>query len=228
MASPPTTAAALSALARVTLKRATRGALVWIALVIALVPGLAAGGLHAAGSSNGDLAFNLVQAVLVILAPMFIASSIGEELEARTAAYLWSRPIDRWAIVAGKLLALAPMCAVFVVGGALAAGLAGDPTLHTARPIIAIAAAALASCAAVAGMATLLPRHAMIFSMLYLMLDQIPGGFSGGVHIMSIGYATRAIAGLEGDAVAKGAIALAAITAFWLAIAGVRIRRLET
>jgi hypothetical protein len=228
MASPPTTAAALSALARVTFKRATRGALVWIALVIACIPSLAAGGMHASGSHNSDAVFAVVQLVLVILPPMFVASSIGEEVEARTAAYLWSRPIDRWAIVAGKLLALAPMCAVFVAGGAIAAGLAGDPTLHTARPIIAIAAAALASCAAVAGIATLLPRHAMIFSMLYLLLDQVPGGFNGGVHIMSIGYATRAIAGLEGDVVVNGAIALVAITAFWLAIVGVRIRRLET
>ncbi|HEY3807095.1 MAG TPA: ABC transporter permease [Kofleriaceae bacterium] len=225
---PPSRAAALSALARVTLKRSTRGALVWIALAIAFVPALAAGGLRAAGTSNGNIAFDLIQAVLVILAPMFIASSIGEELEQRTAAYLWSRPVERWAIVAGKLLALAPMCAAFVVGGALLAGLVGDATLRTAQPIIALAAGSLVSCAAVAGIATLLPRHAMIFAMLYLLLDLVPGELDGSLHIVSIGYATRATAGLESSAVVTGAIALAAIAAFWLVIAGVRIRRLET
>ncbi|HEY1814556.1 MAG TPA: hypothetical protein VGG74_19525 [Kofleriaceae bacterium] len=220
---PPTRATALSALARVTFKRASRGALPGIAFVIACIPVLAAFVMH----GRGD-AFVFVQLVLVILAPMFIASSIGEELEERTAAYLWSRPVERWAIVVGKVLALAPMCAAFVVGGAIAAGFAGDATLRTAQPIIALAAGSLTSCAAVAGIATLLPRHAMIFAMLYLLLDLGLVELGGSVHIVSIGYATRAAAGLDSGAVASGAIALAAIATFWLVIAAVRIRRLET
>src|SRR5271154_3616759 len=152
--SPPSVAGALSAIARVTFKRSTRGMLPGIAFVISILPALAAQALQ----KNHSSAFGLVLLVLVILPPMFVASSIGEEIEERTAAYLWSRPVARWTIVAGKLLALAPMCAVFVAGSAIAAGFAGDPALRAAAPVVAAAGGALASCAAVAGIASLLPR----------------------------------------------------------------------
>jgi hypothetical protein len=219
MSSPPSTGAAISAIARVTFKRSTRGVLPGIALVISILPPLAARALDA---------FRLVQLLLVILPPMFVASSIGEELEERTAAYLWSRPVARWTIVVGKLLALAPMCAAFVTGSAVVAGFAGDATLRGAPPIVAVAASALATCAAVAGIAALLPRHAMIFSIVYLLVDMALGEFDASLHLVSLNYATRSVAGLTGSSAITGAIGLVAIASIWLAVAFRRIRRLET
>lgn len=224
MTSPPSLTGALSAIARVTFKRSTRGMLPGIAFVISILPALAAKALQKSHSS----AFGLVLLVLVILPPMFVASSIGEEIEERTAAYLWSRPVPRWTIVAGKLLALAPMCAVFVVGSAIAAGVAGDPALRAAPPIVAVAASALATCAAVAGIASLLPRHAMMFAIVYLLVDMTFGSLDASIHLVSLSYATRSVAGLTDTSAITGAVALGAIATFWLAVAFRRIRRLET
>ncbi len=224
MTSPPTTGAAVSAIARVTFKRSTRGMLPGVAFVISILPVLAAQPLH----KSGDSAFWLVQLLLVILPPMFVASSIGDELDERTAAYLWSRPVTRWSIVVGKLLALAPMCAVFVTGSAIAAGFVGDPALRAAAPIVAVAASALATCVVVAGIAAVLPRHAMIFAIVYLLVDRILGALDTSVHLACLSYATRSVAGLTDSSAVTGAIALAVIASIWLTVAFRRIRRLET
>jgi ABC-type Na+ efflux pump permease subunit len=222
MSSPPSAAGALSAIARVTLKRSTRGMLPTLGFVISSLPALATLALHS------GIAFRLVQLVLVILPPMFVAPSIGDEIDDRTGAYLWSRPVPRWTIVAGKLLALAPMCAAFVAGSAVVAGFAGDPALRAAAPVVAVAASALATCAVVAGIASVLPRHAMIFAIVYLLVDQLLGGFDTSIHLACLSYATQSVAGRTDSSAITGAIALVAIASVWLTIAFRRIRRLET
>src|SRR6185503_12480129 len=103
------------------------------------------------------LAFQLL--VLAVLPPMFIASSIGEEIEDRTITYLWSRPIPRWAVLIGKFLALAPIAVVLVVGSwhlACALGLESMPPL---RSHAALAAAAVVVSAISTGIAVLVPRQ---------------------------------------------------------------------
>jgi ABC-type transport system involved in multi-copper enzyme maturation permease subunit len=191
--------------------------------VISLLPVAAAAPIH----KNGGSAAELIMLVLVILPPMFVASSLGEEIEDKTAAYLWSRPLARWTIVAGKLLALAPMCAAFVAGSVIACGYAGDPSLLTAGVITALAAGAIATCCAVAGIAALLPRHAMIFSIIYLLLDLTIGSFDASMHYASIAYAIRSIAGQTSSGVVTGVVGMVAISGFWLTVAFRRIARLE-
>ncbi|MCI0432810.1 MAG: ABC transporter permease subunit, partial [Gemmatimonadetes bacterium] len=105
------------AIAGLTWKRLLRGRSLWIAGLIALLP-VAFGAVLRTQGPRGDvtddlLAFELL--VLSVLPPMFISSSIGEEIEDRTMTYLWSRPIPRWTVIIGKLLALAPIAMVLVV-----------------------------------------------------------------------------------------------------------------
>jgi ABC-type transport system involved in multi-copper enzyme maturation permease subunit len=223
MTNPPSAVAAILSIARVTFRRSTRGFLPAIAAVISLLPVAAAAPIHKTGGSAAEI----VLLVLVILPPMFVASSLGEEIEDKTAAYLWSRPLARWTIIAGKLLALAPTCAAFVAGSAIASGYAGDPSLLKAGVITALAAGAIATCCAVAGVAAILPRHAMIFSIIYLLLDLTIGSVDASVHYASIAYAIRSIAGDTGSGAIAGVVGLVAISGFWLTIAFRRIARLE-
>ena len=219
---PPSIGSALSALARVTLMRATRSTLPGIGLVIAGMPVLVVALL------KGHGALEALPLVIVVLPAMFVAPSLGEEVEDRTGAYLWSRPLPRWTIVAGKLLALAPMCAAFVAGGAILAGVVGDAALRSPMAIIGFTAGAVVACAGAAGVAVRLPRHAMIFSLFYLVLDWVAGRFVGSLHLVTITYAARTIAGQTESSVVTGVIALSAIATVWLAFAFTRISRIET
>jgi hypothetical protein len=68
----------------------------------------------------------------------------------------------------------------------------------------------------------------MIFSLCYLALDWIAGRFVGSLHLVTVTYAARTIAGQTESGLATGVIALAAISAVWLAFAFARIARIET
>src|SRR5262245_16324051 len=112
----PSTASALLTLMRVTLRRFMRGRGKWVVLVIALFPSV-----FAAAYPGRDGVMEVLSVaemfVLALLPAIFVSSSIGEEIEDRTTTYLWSRPIARWTVVAGKVLALAPIATGLVAGG---------------------------------------------------------------------------------------------------------------
>src|SRR5687768_16272162 len=116
--SVPGTASVLVTLMGVTLRRLVRGRAIWVVMLIAFLPVMFAA-LAAAGGDSGDSDYEsvgIVQLIVIALLPsVFVASSIGEEIEDRTTTYLWSRPVARWTIVVGKLLALAPLAAALVV-----------------------------------------------------------------------------------------------------------------
>ena len=116
--------------------------------------------------------------VLAVVPAMFVASSIGEEIEDRTITYLWSRPLPRWHVIAGKLVALAP-----VAIGHLAPRLAGRrckvgtdaPSRRDGRssasPLPRVAISMVA-----AGIATLAPKHGMALAIIYMLLFDVPVG----------------------------------------------------
>ena len=106
----PSTSQAVWTLAAVTLKRLGRGKALWIGGLLAALPVLSASVLHARrfAASPDDL-FKPTTLLLVLLPAMFIGASLGEEIEDRSSTYLWSRPIARGAVLAGKLCALTPI-----------------------------------------------------------------------------------------------------------------------
>jgi len=222
---PPSAAAALATLVRVTLLRLSRGRALWVSLLIALLPATFAGLLGSRRVSEGP--HELIQFLVMALLPtMFVASSLGEEIEDRTTTYLWSRPIGRWTIVAGKLLALAPLATLMVVGGAaLAAQVARFPPPLS---LPALAGGSLAISMLSAGLATLVPKHGMALSLIFIVVLDVPlGALPASIANISL---TRQVALLsDSDAAAvQPAVTLAIIAAVWLAIALVRIRRLES
>ncbi|MEO8844259.1 MAG: ABC transporter permease [Kofleriaceae bacterium] len=225
----PSIGAALSALARLTLVRLIRGKLMWVSLVIAALPLALAAVIARQPSTALELTFGVEIFVLAILPPLFAAPAIGEELEDRTATYLWSRPIPRWAILAGKLLALAPfVMAILVASWVVSIELA----LHEAPPpmtIVALAAGALTVSIVSAGIATLAPKRGMAFAIIYILIVDLSIGFiPASIQWLSVTHATRTLAGFESSSPISGGVALAVLSALWLAVAFRRIGRIET
>ena len=227
----PTTARAVLAIAALTWRRVLRGRTLWVASVIALVP-VAFGAVLRTQGPRGDLADELLSfqlLVLAVLPPMFIASSIGEEIEDRTMTYLWSRPIPRWTVVIGKLLALAPIAIVLVVVSwhlGCALGLASVPAFRTH---LALAAAAAVVSAVATGVAVLVPRHGMALTIGYMLLDFWIGIMPASIQNLSVLHHVTSISfpPPEGADAGLSAIWLAVLAAGGLGVALWRIRRLE-
>jgi ABC-2 family transporter len=227
----PTTPGAVLAIAALTLRRVSRGRTLWVAAIIAAVPVVFGIVLRSQGPrkdmADDLLAFQLL--VLAVLPPMFIASSIGEEIEDRTITYLWSRPIARWAVVIGKLLALAPIAMLLVVASWHLAGALGLESMPPARTHAALAAAAVAVSAIATGIAVLVPRHGMALTIGYMLFDFWIGIMPASIRNLSVLHHVTSISfpPPEGTDVPAAAIWLAVIAAGWLRLGLWRIRRLE-
>jgi len=116
-AAPPTSAM-IATLVGVTLKRLTRGKALWIAAGLAALPVVFAVVLQGAGrSASPSELFAPTMLLFAVLPALLVGASVGEEIEDRTSTYLWSRPIARWAVLAGKLCALTPIVIALIVGG---------------------------------------------------------------------------------------------------------------
>jgi len=224
-AAAPSTGTTLATLARVNLLRWLRGRLLWVNVIIGMLPFVVSFLLRGMGSFE---AVQVVQfLVLALLPPLFVASSLGEELEERTMTYLWSRPIPRWAVVVGKLISLAPLATLLLVAGQVLAHLWWFRAPPPAQQVIALAAGAMAISAMSSGLATLVPRHAMALSIVYLVIfDLSLGAIPASINNISITHQVSLLSEAGGP-VFKPALTIALITAAWLAIGMWRIRRVE-
>ncbi|MBZ0236922.1 MAG: hypothetical protein K8M05_31630, partial [Deltaproteobacteria bacterium] len=119
------------ALARLALVRSMRGKALWIAAAISLLPLVVVGVQVSLGhtpTTMWETAFHLTLLTLPIVPSILIGPSLSDEIEDKTSAYLWSRALPRWSIIAGKLLGLAPIAAaIAVVALAIAWGVMGGP-----------------------------------------------------------------------------------------------------
>jgi len=228
---PATAWSTVRTLAGVTLKRLGRGKALWIGAMIAALPVVYAAIVHAAQRlvSPDDL-FIFLRPLLALLPAMFVAASIGEEIEDRTSTYLWSRAIERWAVLAGKLCALAPIVIALIVGAWLLSTEILTRAAPTVVSCVALAAGALVASLTAAGIATAVPRHGMALTIGYMLVDNFVGVLPISLRTISITHQTRVLAHLEGGpfVVATPVIALAAIAVVWGTIGFVRIRRLES
>ena len=222
----PSSATALATLVRVTLLRLMRGRALWVSVLIALLPALFAGALQTTHHTAEPIQL-VIMLVMALLPPMFVASSVGEEIEDRTTTYLWSRPIARWTIIVGKVLALAPVAIVLVVVGTCVALQIETGTLPV-QFATATGAGALAVALMSAGIATLVPKHGMSLSLIYLIIFDLPlGALPVSLNHISITHQVGQLADASGDAV-NAAVTLVIVAGAWLAIALLRIRRLES
>lgn len=222
---------ATRALAGLALTRAVRGKALWIALALVLLPLIVVGvrvGLGHPADEIWETAFGTTLLVLPVVPSILVSASLSDELEEKTAAYLWSRALPRWSIVAGKLVGLAPIAAVIVVLGltgawALIGGPSAIPADTFARGVVGMAAGALAGATIAAMWATIVPRHAVAVSVVWLLFVDLPlGTLPVKVHYLSASFAALAIAGFEATA-ADGVAAFALLIVVPTAIA---IRRI--
>jgi ABC-type transport system involved in multi-copper enzyme maturation permease subunit len=219
----PTTTGALVAIVRLTLTRALRGRALWLAAAFAALPLLYAATAQGRHRYEDEL-LQIELLVMCVVQPLLVAASIGEEIEDRTTTYLWSRPLPRWTVLVGKLVAVAPIGALLVVASLTACAL-----VEYGRPLaldrsIAFFAGALATGAASAGVATLVPKHGMALAITVLGASFVIGNIPWSLQIASVTRQTIVLAVQPG---ATPAIALASIAAVWLALGLARVRRLE-
>lgn len=223
--------AATRTIATLTWRRLVRGRALAVSVGLALVPvayalAMARGGWPVLADEL--LGFELL--VLAVLAPMLVASSIGEDIEDRTATYLWSRPVPRWAVLAGKLVALAPLVAVLAVASWGAATWVSGGGWSLVRSSGALAAGAVALSLIATGLATLGPRHGVALTICYLLFVDLPiGVLPVSLRALSASYQVRALSGLApaDAAIGSALLALGLLGAGWATVAALRIRRLE-
>jgi hypothetical protein len=231
--SMPGTLSTVLTLAGVTLARISRGKAMWIGVGIAALPIVNASIVRAnAGRLNASPIemFSVSLGLLALLPAMFIGASIGEEIEERTSTYLWSRPIARWAVLAGKLCALTPIVIVLIVGGWYAVHEIWADRAPTLLGCVALAGGCVGASLVAAGIATLVPKHGMSFTIAYMLVDLFIGALPFSLRELSITYQTALLSqlGKEPPAIAAPAITLLVLSALWSAISYRRIQRLET
>ena len=226
----PSNATAVWTLAGITLKRLGRGKAPWIGAGIAALPlVLAFVGRSRPALVSPMVLLQLEMVILALLSAMFVATSIGEELDDRTSTYLWSRPIARWAVLAGKLCALTPIVAALLVaswGAAIGLATGVAPPLASC---LALATGAVAASLVAAGIATVMPRYGMAMTIGYVLVDTFIGLLPFSAREISIAHQTTVLANLDGEphTLAMPLITMAVISGLWAAVGFVRIRRLE-
>lgn len=225
---------ATKAVASLSLLRTLRGKAIWFVFALGLFPTLIAVLWRANGINPGEawdralVTFTLVQAIVT---PILVASSLSDEIDDRTAAYLWSRALPRWSLLAGKVLGLAPL-----VGAALALGLLatwlvlGGPAaiavVGLVRAIGAFLAGAVAASAVSSLIATLAPRFATPIAVGWLLLvDTLFAGLDLGVRAVAVAFGTRELA--RGSTSLLGPISLVVLTLVAMTIAIRRVKRIE-
>ncbi len=227
----PSSLEAVRVLAGVTWMRLVRGRALWVSLLVGILPclySLMMRGWDRNGIGDELFAFEIL--VLGILAPMFVASSLGEEIEERTATYLWSRPLPRWAVLAGKLATIIPI--VIVVGCAswLASSQLAWSRMPPAQTFLSLAVGAIALSLLAATFSTLSPKHGMALTICYLLFLDLPAGvLPAALQEVSITHQLRTLSGMwRGDgSFLEGAIGIGAIMLVTGAVSTWRIGRLE-
>ena len=226
----PSALASTLTMASLTLKRLLRGRALYVALLIAFLPVIYAAAMGGARGIAGDEVFVFEVLVSAVLAPMFVASSLGEENEDRTTTYLWSRPIPRWSIVAGKLVTLVPIATLVVLGSWILSAQIAWHALPDARPCLALALGVLVLSIVSAGIASLAPRHGMALTICYILFFDSPLGIlPATLRELSVTHQIRALSGLWPAEIGLSSplLALGILALVYGTIGALRIRKLE-
>jgi ABC-type transport system involved in multi-copper enzyme maturation permease subunit len=212
--------AATFAIARLTLQRFLRSRVLLVAGVFALlpmVPFALGAGIDTSLEHRWEAYFQAMSYMHMLVASLLMAPAIAEEIEDKTYTYLWSRPIPRWSVLAGKLLTGSCVASAMLIASALVA------TLVTGMPEYSVLAMSMLGL--ILGVATvgvvasslgvLLPKHAIAASLTYFMvIDLILGSIPLAAARISVSHNVYEIAVGSGD---EASISMSLI---WLAIVG--------
>jgi ABC-type transport system involved in multi-copper enzyme maturation permease subunit len=135
--------------------------------------------------------------VLPLAAILASYSGVSEEVESQTVTYLYSRPLGRWTLPAGKLATsvavLAPAAIVFLTAGSLLSPDGAPAGGLLVGGVLAVTVySSLALCAG-----ALVPRHAVLASLgLLALLDMGLGQVPGFTQTLTPGFHLKNVAGL--------------------------------
>ncbi|HTJ43000.1 MAG TPA: ABC transporter permease subunit [Kofleriaceae bacterium] len=223
--------AATIAIARVSFTRAMRTRTLYGAAGVAALPIVMASIFTALKQHEWRSVVEMNVFTSAVLSALLVAGLIGEEFEDKTMTYLWSRPLPRWSVITGKLLALVPMAAAIAAAGvAIALNVAlGDDKAPLGRVAIAIAAGTTARAAIAAAWATLVPKQSVALTIAYLFFFDFPlAVIPARLQAVSLAFHEAQIAGtVHDESVTSAIIGLCAISAVWLGVALWRVRRIE-
>jgi ABC-2 type transport system permease protein len=227
---------AVLTIAGLTWKRLFRSKLIWVTALLVIAP-LALAAVAAASMPDAGQRWDEVGQItfrsLVLLAPVLhLAPAVGEEQEGKTYTYLWSRPVPRAALVLGKMVCIVPvLCALaaFTTAATFAA-LSTSGGLDAAalpRSVVAAVAGVISASAFAVGVGALFPRHPLVVALGWVFFaEQILPDVTAVQNVTTLYHVRRIADGAPGG-VAGGLLALAILTAIWLTVAVVRLRRLE-
>lgn len=229
--SAPAASDAVAAMAALTWKRTLRSRTLIISMILTALPALIGFAMRSASMDNAELWSTLLRTELVLLAvlcPLYAAASLGDEIESGTLTYLWSRPLPRWTVAAGKLLALTPIVAVMLVASSVLAMMAARGVPPPVPGMLALVLGAATVSIAATGIAMLVPKHSMVVPMTFMLFIDLPSGeLPLALYRLSMTHHLRVLG--EGTATGTGeAMAwLLALTALWGGIGLWRLRRFE-
>ncbi len=142
------------------------------------------------GQTAALLEATVLTALLPLVALVFGTAALGAELEDGSAIHLLTKPVARWRIVAGKVLAAAPVTAILVGTATLVTGLILGGDRGAAELTVAYALAA-----AVGGVVyvmlfvalSILTGRALIVGLIYVAVwEGTLAGLFDGTRILSI------------------------------------------
>lgn len=230
----PSALSTTGTIAALTLRRLVRGRALWVSAVIVALPTAFAAALRSNGRPEHSMIIDVhsfVQLVLSVLPAMFVASSIGEEIEDRTTTYLWSRPVARWTVLAGKLVALAPILCVLGLASWVAAMTIGVQAAPSAASCLGFVLGSIGLSVVAAAIATLVPKHGMALTICYMLFFDLPLGIlPASIKNLSVSHHVRTIADIlanSDESATNAAIGITVITVVWGVVGLLRIRRLE-
>jgi ABC-type transport system involved in multi-copper enzyme maturation permease subunit len=217
---------AVLVMAKLTLLRTRRSGGVWWACAVMR-------GSERDARSFAEM-FYVMLGLLAIIPALLLGPAIADEKDDKTMTYLWSRPIGRWTVLAGKMTTLVPIAAVLITLSLVATFQLtwGDSTRTDA---LAYAAGAMAlGCLATGSLAvalgTLAPKHPMAFTVVYMSVLDVPLGLLPmKLQELSITHQVTQLSRVTADPdPAAAALAwLLGMTAAWLGLALWRNRTLE-
>ena len=212
-----------------------------VPVILAVIERAGTGDSAAAGAA--DVLGPWVAAALLPLTTLILATSaLGSEIEDGTAVYLLAKPIPRWRILAGKLLAAWGAAAVIVIAAAAVSGaivLAGESGWNVLGGFVVALLAGTLAYSAIFLMLSLLTSRALLAGLAYVFVwEWIMTGIAPGVQRASIGEYTLGIAKLVSGAPASviddaelggvlSLILMAVVSAVAVAVAARRLARFQ-
>lgn len=192
--SAPSASSAVFAIARLTGLRFMRSRVLLIASVFAILPmvpfALGAGVDETVDQRWRDY-LKAMAYMHMLVASLLMSPAIAEEIEDKTYTYLWSRPIPRWSVLAGKLITGTCVASALLLASAMVAtSVTGMPEASVlVRSLLAIVLGVMAVGVISSSLGILLPKHAIAASLTYFMvLDLILGSIPFAAARISVSH----------------------------------------